>query len=152
MCLKVFESIYSVFIMYSNRFANIVIGIAQSYSHYSVSSILTHLYIHFHYLQCLLFHHALPLPSFLLFPLIHFDFHKIYENITYQFFFFGASMVKWTKKWLCYAKFPKLLVKGYNIVPKCLLSWFFFMVTPIIALKFTMSKWCFFKRSPKVKS
>jgi hypothetical protein len=38
-------------------------------------------------------------------------------------------MVKWTKKWLRYAKLPKFLVKGHKKVPKCLLSWFFFMMT-----------------------
>jgi hypothetical protein len=38
-------------------------------------------------------------------------------------------MVKWTGKWLRYAKIPKFLVKGHKVVPKCflncLLNWFF---------------------------
>jgi hypothetical protein len=42
----------------------------------------------FFYPQWLPFQHALQLHSFLPFPLIHFNFHTIYEHITYQFLLF----------------------------------------------------------------
>jgi hypothetical protein len=41
-------------------------------------------------------------------------------------------MVKWTEKLLHYAEIPNFLVKGHKVVPKYLLSWFFFMVTSTI--------------------
>jgi hypothetical protein len=63
-------------------------------------------------------------------------------------------MVKWIGKWLCYAKIPKFLVKGYKVVPKCL-QVAFFSWWPLLLLqvfKSIMSKWHFQKISLKVKS
>jgi hypothetical protein len=67
-----------------NVFIDIVIGILPSYSHCNVLTMYTQLHffftLHNDSLPSMLYHYIIIFP----FPLIHSNFHTIYEKITYQ--------------------------------------------------------------------
>jgi hypothetical protein len=66
-----------------------------------------------------------------------------------------ASLVKWTKKLVPNVEITKFEVKGYKVIPKCLLSWICFYGAPYCCYKYslsTVSKHYLPKNSLKIKS
>jgi hypothetical protein len=89
-CFSMYLKVFECTSMYLNEFANIIIRILPSHSHYNVFAMLIHLHICFFTiyndpLPNMIYHYTLSLIS-----IDPFQLYTIYENITYQFLLFKS--------------------------------------------------------------